>query len=242
MIALLAGSALRRRLCLVPILVIASLSSLGAEGDPGTQLKDFVGTYADAPGHTIEIVAGDDLFAVVDQAKYPLRPSGVDQFRTMSGQIVSFPRDEKGVVTGYKQDGHFHPRVSTTITPESAALARPRPKGEDSPADYHYRPPSDLHDGILVGDISESDLGIETANLIVRGILAGTYQDVHSVLLYQHGKLVLEEYFYGYNAERPHQLRSATKTIVELLRNRDRSKRDCRSAGTGASAHGLFQL
>lgn len=40
---------------------------------------------------------------------------------------------------------------------------------------------------------------------------------MHSVLLYQDGKLVLEEYFYGYNAQRPHQLRSATKSVVSAL-------------------------
>src|SRR6185369_14471862 len=56
-----------------------------------------------------------------------------------------------------------------------------------------------------------------TANAIVRAILDGTYKDVHSVLLYQDGELVLEEYFYGYNAERPHQLRSATKSVVSAL-------------------------
>jgi CubicO group peptidase (beta-lactamase class C family) len=217
MIAQLAGSALCSRLCLLFVLVTAPLTSLGAQDNSGTQLKDYVGTYADAPGHTIEIVAGDGLFAVVDEAKYSLRPFGVDQFRTMSGQIVSFPRDAKGVVTGYRQDGGFHPRVTATITAESAALAHPRPKREDSPTDYYYRAPSDLYDGISVGNISESELGIEKANSIVRGILAGTYQDIHSVLLYQHGKLVLEEYFYGYNARRPHQLRSATKTIVGAL-------------------------
>ena len=51
----------------------------------------------------------------------------------------------------------------------------------------------------------------------MRGILDGTYKDVHSVLLYQHGRLVMEEYFYGYNVQRPHQLRSATKSVVATL-------------------------
>ena len=59
-----------------------------------------------------------------------------------------------------------------------------------------------MHDGIAVGDIAHSDLGVAIANDIVRSILDGTYKDVHSVLLYQRGKLVLEEYFYGYSVER----------------------------------------
>lgn len=217
MSALLWNFRLRPLYTCVSVFLIASLSYLCAQDNFRKPLTDYVGTYADAPGHTIEVVAGNTLFAVVDEAKYPLLPHGVDEFTTITGQIVSFPRDAKGVVTGYRQDGGFHPRVSTTITPEAAALARPRPKGESSPADYHYRLPSNLHDGIAVGDIAESDLGIATANSIVRGIFAGTYQDVHGVLLYQHGKLVLEEYFYGYNAQRPHQLRSATKSIVSAL-------------------------
>src|ERR1019366_3551338 len=35
--------------------------------------------------------------------------------------------------------------------------------------------------------------------------------------LYQHGQLVLEDYFYGYSIGRPHQLRSATKSVVSAL-------------------------
>lgn len=163
------------------------------------------------------MVDGDGLFAVLDEAEYPLRPSGVNRFTTMNGQTVSFPRDASGKVTGYEQNGTFHPRVSTTITPESAALARPRPQGQDSPADYRYHPPADLHDGIAVGDIAQSDLGVATANAIVRAILNGTYQKVHSVLLYHRDKLVLEEYFYGYSAGRTQQLRSATKSVVSAL-------------------------
>jgi CubicO group peptidase (beta-lactamase class C family) len=203
------------RWAVLPIVLVTLASGSKALETPGPHLADYVGTYADAPGHTLEIADGDGLFAVVDEAKYPLRASGVDQFTTISGQVVSFPRDASGHVTGYEQDGKLHPRVSTAITAASAALARPRPKG--SPADYSYRPPANLHDGIAVGDIAGSDLGVATANTIVRAILAGTYEDVHSILLYQRGKLVLEEYFYGYDAQRPHQLRSATKSVVSAL-------------------------
>jgi len=184
----------------VPVVLISLAGGLTAQQSAAPHLADYVGTYTDTPGHTIEIADGDGLFAVVDEAKYSLRPAGVDQFTTVGGQLVSFPRDASGIVTGYKQDGQFHPRVSTAISAESAALARPRPQGEDLPADYRYRPPANLHDGIAVGDIARGDLGAATANSIVRAILAGTYKDVHSVLLYQRGKLVLEEHFYGYDA------------------------------------------
>jgi CubicO group peptidase (beta-lactamase class C family) len=201
------------RLAALAAALVVLACGLEAQQTAPSALADYVGTYADAPGHTLEIVDGNGLYAVLDEAEYPLRPSGVDRFTTMNGQTVSFPRDANGKVTGYEQDGAFHPRVSTSITPESAALAHPRPKGQD----YRYHPPADLHDGIAVGDLTRSDLGVATANAIVRAILDGTYKNVHSVLLYQHGKLVLEEYFYGYRAERTQQLRSATKSIVSAL-------------------------
>ncbi len=202
-------------LLIVPVTLANGLSGQQAGPPP---LKDYVGTYAYAPNQTVEIVDGDDgLFAVLDEAKYSLRASGSDQFAPMAGPVIAFRREASGKVTGFEQDGKFHPRVSTSVTPDAAALARPRPKGQDSPEDYHYHAPADLHEGIAVGDLAHSDLGVGVANSIVRAILDGTYKDVHGVLLYQHGKLVLEEYFYGYSVDRQHQLRSATKSVVSAL-------------------------
>jgi CubicO group peptidase (beta-lactamase class C family) len=204
-------------LAVLLVVLVALGDTLQAQTSDLPPLTDYVGTYADASGHTLEMGAGDGLFAVVDDANYPLRRAGTDKFMTTTNGIVSFLRDKSGKVTGYEQDAKFHPRISTTITPESAALARPRPLGQNAPADYHYHSPADLHDGIAVGDIASTELGVATANAIVRGILDGTYPDVHSVLLYQDGKLVMEEYFYGYNAARTQQLRSATKSLVSAL-------------------------
>jgi hypothetical protein len=151
---------------------------------PSTPLSDYVGTYIDAPGQTIEIVSGRELFAVLDGAKYRLHPTGRDEFSNVAGKKIPFRRDAAGKVAGYEEDGKFHPRISSTVTFESAALARPRPQGQDSPSDYLYHPPTDLLDGIAVGDIAQSELGVATANSIVRAVLDGTYEDVHSVLLY----------------------------------------------------------
>jgi Domain of unknown function (DUF3471) len=129
-------------------------------------LSDYVGTYTFEPGQTLEIVAGDVLFAVLDKAKYKLSPSGVDEFSTITGNKIPFRRDASGKVTGYEQDGKFHPRISTTISPEAAALAYPRPVGQNSPEAYRYQIPTDRHDGIAIGDIDHSDLGTATANTI----------------------------------------------------------------------------
>ena len=204
------------RLLAFPVLLAILGIGLKAQGTAAPRLEDFVGTYADIPGHPVEILNGEEFFAVQDEARYLLIPKGVDTFSTMYGPKLSFQHDANGTVTGYEQDGKFHPRVSTAVTPDSAAMAWPRPK-EQGPSSYRYTVPLDMHDGIAVGDIARTPLGAATANEIMRAILDGTYKGIHSVLLYQDGKLVLEEYFYGYNAQRPHQLRSATKSIVSAL-------------------------
>jgi CubicO group peptidase (beta-lactamase class C family) len=199
------------------LLSVMLCGTLAAQTPSSAPLSDYVGTYAYGPGRTVEIVAGHDLFAVLDDASYPLRASGVDDFLNVAGVHVHFRRDAAGKVVGFEEGGTFHPRIAATVTADAAALARARPRGQDAPSDYRYRPPADLHDGIAVGNIAGSDLGESTADRIVRGVLDGTYPDVHSVLLYQRGHLVMEEYFYGYDVGRPHQLRSATKSVVGAL-------------------------
>ena len=41
--------------------------------------------------------------------------------------------------------------------------------------------------------------------------------DIDSLLVARHGKLVLEEYFHGFDKERPHDMRSASKTFAPTL-------------------------
>jgi CubicO group peptidase (beta-lactamase class C family) len=191
--------------------------SVAAQTPSSPPLSDYAGTYVDEPGRTLELVAGDQLFAVIDEAKYSLRRSGGDEFSNAIGQKILFRRDATGKVIAFEVEGKLHACLSPQVTAASVALARPRPVGEDSPDGYRYQVPADLRDGVAVGDIAQSDLGVATAEKIVRGLLDGTWKDVHSVLLYQRGHLVLEEYFYGYDRGRPHQLRSATKSIVSAL-------------------------
>ncbi len=233
------------KIVMILVCLVAGLQAtqLAAQTKAAAPLSDYVGTYAFAPGQPVEIVAGDELFAVVDEAKYGLKPSGVDRFTTITDNEVPFLRNAAGKVTGYEQDGKFHPRLSATISAEAAALARPRPKGQDLPADYHYHVPPDLHDGIAVGDIAHSTLGVATADAIVRSILDGTYKDVHGVLLYQHGKLVMEEYFYGYNVNRLAPASFGDEVGCECAgRHRDRSRSADRSERASAAAHELHEL
>jgi len=193
--------------------VVLTISATAQPPAP-SPLPDYRGHYEYEGQSTIDIIAKGDLFAILDEAKYRLPSSGTDTFLNGAGDKIVFHRDGKGVVTGFKEHNHFYRRLSSEASPEALDLFYPRRNGD---INYAYQVPVDRHDGIPVGDIEESDLGRDAANTIARGILDGTWNDVHSVLLFQHGKLVLEEYFYGYDWQHQHQLRSATKSVVATL-------------------------
>ena len=176
-----------------------------------------MGLTLTAQNHRIEIAldAKGRLVAVVDDATYPLRVSGKDEVVNNGGETIPFKRGTSGQVTGYIDHGQFHRKLSPDVA--AAIIANIRATARPEGAIYRYSPPVNRHDGILVGDIARTPLGVATAQEIVSKISDGTYPGVHSVLLYYGGKLVMEEYFYGYNFNRQQQLRSATKSVVSAL-------------------------
>jgi CubicO group peptidase (beta-lactamase class C family) len=198
---------------LLPLRVLAA--------DP--PLANYTGTYIAADGQVAELIDGAELVAVIDEAKYRLRRLGGDDFANPGGRKIPFHRDAGGRITEFVDGSVVYRRIGDGITEQTRALMRPR-----VPSDYHYRAPPDLNDGIVVGTLADSDIGVAVGEKIVRGILDETWRDVHGVLLYQRGHLVLEEYFYGYDIQRTHQMRSATKSIVSALAGiaADRGKLD----------------
>ena len=63
----------------------------------------------------------------------------------------------------------------------------------------------------------ESELRAYRA-LLIDGDPAGrTPSLVHSILVARRGRLVLEEYFFGFDRETPHDLRSAGKTFASIM-------------------------
>jgi CubicO group peptidase (beta-lactamase class C family) len=95
------------------------------------------------------------------------------------------------------------------------------PRG-NPPKRYHYSPPVRLDDGWPVSTLEKEGIGQAAIEKFIQ-MLIDMPQDgvstsqVHSVLIARHGKLVLEEYFHGYDRGTPHDLRSASKSWTNVL-------------------------
>ncbi len=204
-------------------LLAAALAPASASAQPrpspamqaAPPLADYTGTYRYHGGATLALVPADTLLvAIIDEAKYPLRHTGPDRFVNGPGQTIPFRRDAAGTVTGFEEGGTYFERLSPTVDPAIAQLVVARPRDDGA---YAYQPPPELGDGIAVGDLAGAGLDPSVAERIVRGAVDGTWPDLHGVLVYRRGRLVLEEYFYGFDRGRPHQMRSATKSVVSAL-------------------------
>jgi CubicO group peptidase (beta-lactamase class C family) len=97
--------------------------------------------------------------------------------------------------------------------------AFPRPPGEPK---YAYRKPPDLGDGWATSNARE--VGLDDAvltRLVQRLVDTDPFVRgaplIHSLLVARRGKLVLEEYFFGYSRETPHDTRSAGKTFSSIM-------------------------
>jgi CubicO group peptidase (beta-lactamase class C family) len=87
---------------------------------------------------------------------------------------------------------------------------------------YSYPEPVDHHDGWVTGSLRDGGLSQDLIEKAVTKILqvqttSGRSPDIQGLLVARHGKLILEEYFYGFDGSRPHDLRSAGKSFTSAL-------------------------
>jgi CubicO group peptidase (beta-lactamase class C family) len=99
-------------------------------------------------------------------------------------------------------------------TPAGASGLPPRKPGNDAFVD---RAPEDAGDGWATARPSEAGINVEPLDSMVEAIAAGDLPLAHSVLVAKSGKLVIEEYFYGFRRDTMHDMRSASKSIASTL-------------------------
>jgi CubicO group peptidase (beta-lactamase class C family) len=86
---------------------------------------------------------------------------------------------------------------------------------------YAYAKPIATDDGWATASLSDTGIAEESITAFVEKILRADPTDnplnIDSLLIARHGKLVLEEYFHGFDEERQHDMRSASKTFAPVL-------------------------
>lgn len=186
---------------------------------PPQNLSEFEGLYRYRDGGSLVMVADDErLVAIIGEAKYPLRAVATDTFTNPSGDLIPFMRDTAGHIVAFNEHGDTFARLSTVIGAGTRQLLVPRPPGPDGrPLPYRCTEPPGLPDGIRVGEMGPATLSCAVAEQVVNGVLDGAYPDVRSIAVHHKGALVLEEYFYGFERDRSHQMRSLTKSVISLL-------------------------
>jgi CubicO group peptidase (beta-lactamase class C family) len=199
--------------------LLSCVASPQARPEPPRDLSEFEGRYEYRDGGTLFMVKDrGQLVAIIGESKYPLRATGPDTFKNPGGDPIPFLRDASGRIVAFKEHGDPFTRLSSRIPAKARMLLEPRPLGSNGrPPVYHYTRPARLSDGIRAAEVGPGTLPQAVAERLVNGVIDGTYPDVRSILIYHKGALGLEEYFYGYDANRPHPMRSLTKSVISLL-------------------------
>jgi CubicO group peptidase (beta-lactamase class C family) len=147
------------------------------------------------------------------------------------GDLVRFTSDQKDTDPLV---GRYDPRggtLSVFFPTESATFDFTR-RGRDEATGFYprtaaegryvYRRPLLEDDGWETASLTDVGLDPKPISELVQSILATETKDfaapyIQGLLIARHGKLVLEEYFYGFHRDRLHDTRSAGKTLASAL-------------------------
>ncbi len=82
---------------------------------------------------------------------------------------------------------------------------------------YAYQQPEQHGDGLKTASLFDS--GVDTATFfhLIDRIIIQEFGRIESLLILKDGKLLLEEYFFGYDKDQLHKIHSCTKSVVSLL-------------------------
>jgi hypothetical protein len=209
-----------RLLCFLFILLGSSLACFGQENPEidYRALKEYEGSYEYFNNTRLQIAASPKdnlLYAIINEVRYPLKTVAKDNFLDGQNSKVLFERNAANQIVGYRVSNNFFKLLSKENFP--VKMWYPRYVNGGGRFEYEYKMPNKSNDGLNVGSLQNSGLDAAAIKQMVEKIADGTYQNIHSVLIVKDGKLVLEEYFYEYDRDKLHQLRSTTKSVVSAL-------------------------
>jgi CubicO group peptidase (beta-lactamase class C family) len=101
-------------------------------------------------------------------------------------------------------------------------------------APYRYTVPKRMPDGWSPGDARRARINVSLLEELVNKTRRDEYQNIHSVVVVWQDRLILDEYFNGYDANKRHTIQSVSKAVTAATVGVAIAKR--RIAGTAAPA------
>jgi CubicO group peptidase (beta-lactamase class C family) len=182
-------------------------------------LKEYEGIYTYINNTTLKIAASPidtGLICIINESRYPFTTLGKDLFLNPVKDTVVFIRNGRNNTVSGCVAGKDTFRLLSKKVKFPLKMWYPKLNAPDN-YQYSYRAPANDHDGLLTGNLDNTGLDKTLLSQMVEKIVDGTYPNVHSVLIIKDGKLVFEEYFYEYDKNKLHELRSATKSFISAL-------------------------
>ncbi|MEZ5072087.1 MAG: serine hydrolase [Bacteroidales bacterium] len=93
----------------------------------------------------------------------------------------------------------------------------PYPPGPSGSIRYVYRQPEDCNDQLQTASLFEAVRDSAAFYAVMEKIITQKYGRLESLLILKNQKLILEEYFYGFDRTQPHPIHSCTKSVTSLL-------------------------
>ena len=120
----------------------------------------------------------------------------------------------------------YHNRVITCFSllliiffvTTACTLQPPRVKSSGLPQrEYTYQIPEKIDDGWEPSTLETEGVDSKKIIQLMGNILREDIKNIHSILLVKNGKLIFEEYFYGYDRDTKHIIYSASKSVTSIL-------------------------
>src|SRR5687768_10869032 len=171
-----------------PLLALSLFLPTANSQTPPPNLKPLEGCYEYFNGLTIQFAQSPRdgiLYAILDEALYPLKSAGPNTFTDRQGSSITFERTPTGEISDYrlaeKNATNTFRRISGANFPETMWYARR--SNTNAPYRFHYSPPPDLKDGLQVSSLDAAGLDRPVINTLIEQIASEHYRNVHSILL-----------------------------------------------------------
>jgi CubicO group peptidase (beta-lactamase class C family) len=146
------------------------------------------------------------------------------EVHSIEGRFSGIINKSDSTIAGLWDQGEFDLNgqvILKFITPNTNRLLDymvPRlDKNNKREESYFYEVPTELNDGWETASVTEVGINPENLKEMFRNVLNENYKNIHSFLIVKDGKLVCEEYFYGFHYNMQHKLASVTKSVTSSL-------------------------